>query len=184
MLHNICNLTNVSHTFNICLWLWQILEQVNMTVLAFHTGTNTVKQSLYSVMEGETCETRAPPFFTLSISLPGGVSCFGGDNRCHGETPLVSALWGTLMTHTHKYTRTHTYSTMWAQAAHSLDHGNHRWLSTPLIFLCLYQFLSFFSFTFSFLFIAFMAYTHSSASLDWSNNYWSLCLFLSALFCF
>lgn len=33
-----------------------------------------------------------------------------GDNRCHGETPLVSALWGTLMTHTHTHAPRHIIS--------------------------------------------------------------------------
>lgn len=72
----------------------------------------------------------------------------------------VRPLWsqrsgGTLMAHTH--------STMWAQAAHSLDHGNHRWLATALIFLYLYQFLSLFTpLTFSFFFLL-SSCTQSSA---------------------
>lgn len=99
-----------------------------------HTHAQTV-----TIVEAETNESPPPtPFFSL-VSLCGGVSCFGGIIGV-GETPLVSALWGTLMTHTNP---TDTHSTLWAQATLSLDHGNHRWISTLLTFLYLHQLLSF-----------------------------------------
>lgn len=50
----------------------------------------------------------APPLLPLPFfPKPWWCVMFLGDNRCHGENTLVSALWGTLHTHTH----THIWST-------------------------------------------------------------------------
>ncbi len=106
-----------------------------------HTHTHTQANSHYN---GGRDKWNVGSTSPLSFCLPPWwCVMFRGDNRCHGETPLVSALWGTLMTRTHTNAHAYTHSTVWAQAAHSLDHGNHQWFSTPLTFLYLHQFLSF-----------------------------------------
>lgn len=73
-----------------------------------HTCADTQANSHYR-RERQVKQWAPPPHPPLSFCLsPWWCVMFRGDNRCHSETPLVSALWGTLMTHTHTQMHTHT----------------------------------------------------------------------------
>lgn len=77
-----------------------------------HTCADTQANSHYR-RERQVKQWAPPPHPPLSFCLsPWWCVMFRGDNRCHSETPLVSALWGTLMTHTHthKCTRIHPFN--------------------------------------------------------------------------
>ena len=69
-----------------------------------------MQRQMVTITEGETSLTWLPPHLLSFCLSPWWCVMFRGDNRCHGETPLVSALWGTLMTHTQKMcVCTHTH---------------------------------------------------------------------------